>query len=272
MNTIVFLMKETPKLYTKISFATYMLRHGCKVKFEKALFKKKEPNEALIVTDRTEIFKECSQLSIECLAAITEEKEMDDFPGARFFVMEPFDTEAEYYKRIYNRVNHIPLMIAKTSRLLLRETTEEDVEEFAKIYGDPDITKYTDGILDIYTEKKYVNVFREKEYELRGFGIWTVIRKKDNRVIGRCGFDVRAAFDEPEVGYVIGKEFQSKGYATEALKAALSFARKKKLGKINAFVMSGNDASKRVLEKCGFSFVGSKEINQKSYEQWQTKN
>ena len=153
-----------------------------------------------------------------------------------------------------------------------RETTGEDVEEFAKIYGDSEITKYTDGILDIYTEKKYVNAFREKEYELRGFGIWTVIRRKDNRVIGRCGFDVRAGFDEPEAGYVMGKEFQNKGYATEALKAALSFARKKELGKINAFVMSGNEASKRVLEKCGFSFVGSKEINQKSYEQWQTKN
>lgn len=59
--------------------------------------------------------------------------------------------------------------------------------------------------------------------------------------------------DEVEVGYHIAKEFTRAGYATEALIALLTFAKKdKKLDKVYGICVSENAASKKVLEKCGF--------------------
>ena len=56
-----------------------------------------------------------------------------------------------------------------------------------------------------------------------------------------------------EVGYHIAKEFTGKGYATEALKALLQFAKtEKNLNRVYGICVSENTASKKVLKKCGF--------------------
>ncbi len=59
--------------------------------------------------------------------------------------------------------------------------------------------------------------------------------------------------DGYEVGYHIAKDYTCKGYATEALKAFLSFIMsEKKLSKVYGICTSENIASKKVMEKCGF--------------------
>ena len=57
-----------------------------------------------------------------------------------------------------------------------------------------------------------------------------------------------------EVGYHIAKEYTGNGYATEALKALLEYAAMvKKLERVYGICLSENVASKKVLEKCGFT-------------------
>ncbi len=59
--------------------------------------------------------------------------------------------------------------------------------------------------------------------------------------------------DGYEVGYHIAKDYTCKGYATEALKAFLSFMMSEKnLSKVYGICISENIASKKVMEKCGF--------------------
>ena len=56
-----------------------------------------------------------------------------------------------------------------------------------------------------------------------------------------------------EVGYHIGKEYTSRGYATEALKAFLNeIMPQKNLYRVYGICVSENIASKKVMEKCGF--------------------
>ena len=57
---------------------------------------------------------------------------------------------------------------------------------------------------------------------------------------------------EREVGYWIGKEFWGKGIATKAL---AEFLNQVKIRPIIAHVAKHNIASRRVLEKCGFTFI-----------------
>jgi RimJ/RimL family protein N-acetyltransferase len=58
---------------------------------------------------------------------------------------------------------------------------------------------------------------------------------------------------KPEVGYWIGKEFWGKGLATRALAEFLSSANT--IRPIYARTAKDNQASKRVLEKCGFCVI-----------------
>lgn len=60
-------------------------------------------------------------------------------------------------------------------------------------------------------------------------------------------------FGEPEVGYWIGRQFWGKGIATRSLALFLDIITHRPL---YARVAKDNLASKRVLEKCGFSVHG----------------
>lgn len=60
-----------------------------------------------------------------------------------------------------------------------------------------------------------------------------------------------------ELGYWIGEPFWNKGIASCALQLMKTYAFKKmNLEKLFAGVFEGNEASKRVLEKCGFQLEG----------------
>lgn len=59
--------------------------------------------------------------------------------------------------------------------------------------------------------------------------------------------------DELEIGYFIGREFWGKGIATAAL---MEFLSTQTLRPLFAHVAKHNIASKRVLEKCGFTAIG----------------
>lgn len=62
-------------------------------------------------------------------------------------------------------------------------------------------------------------------------GLWLVIRKEDNKVIGRAGIENREIDGElqKELGYLIGKPWQGKGYAAEACLAILDYVKEREL-------------------------------------------
>ena len=61
-----------------------------------------------------------------------------------------------------------------------------------------------------------------------------------------------------EIEYCIGSDFQCKGYATEATKAVIKYGFDKiNLHKVQICTKTINKASKRVIEKCGFTYEGT---------------
>ena len=89
------------------------------------------------------------------------------------------------------------------------------------------------------------------------------IRLKDTgRLIG-----IILYFDEKdggcEIGYGIGSRYWNKGYTTEAAGRFLEYLFcEKGLDTVCASFFTGNDASRRVMEKCGmkYSHIGEKEL------------
>ncbi len=73
-----------------------------------------------------------------------------------------------------------------------------------------------------------------------------------NKIAGQIGSYI--LFGEREVYYWIGKEFWGKGIATAALN---EFVKLIKVRPLHARTAKDNVGSVRVLEKCGFSYIGN---------------
>jgi RimJ/RimL family protein N-acetyltransferase len=95
-----------------------------------------------------------------------------------------------------------------------------------------------------------------KSYAQHGHGLYAVVLKETGQPIGMCGLIKRDKFPDIDVGYAFLPEFWSKGYAREAVMAALEEARALGRTRVIAIVSPGNAASIRLLEKLGFKKTG----------------
>lgn len=257
MKRIVFATSDFPNR----EFINTMNTYGIEVEHTKECVY--EDEETLIITDDNAVFAK----NPDSLILIHDISEMDSFSGGKYFVMNPEDCEPDYFIKIWQRINDIPWEIAATDRLLIRETTEEDVDAFYEIYKDPAMTLYNEKLYEnIEEEKKYAREYRDKVYKTQGFGIWTVTEKESKEIIGRAGLTVRAGFEDVEIGFLIGTDYQGKGYATEAVRACMEMAKKLEFNSVYALVMEGNEASKHILKKLGFADGGIRKVNGIEYE------
>jgi len=85
--------------------------------------------------------------------------------------------------------------------------------------------------------------------------LWTIISKKDRLMVGDFAFKGEPDQNgEVEIGYRTFIQFQNKGYMTEAVRAICRWALDQPgIINIKAEMDKVNPASKRVLEKAGFS-------------------
>lgn len=84
------------------------------------------------------------------------------------------------------------------------------------------------------------------------------LRREPSHVIGLCGLllDEDAPPDEPTLAYELLQSAHGHGYATEAARAVVSWAREAGYRRLRADVWDWNIASRRVLAKLGFTEVG----------------
>lgn len=84
--------------------------------------------------------------------------------------------------------------------------------------------------------------------------LFAIRLKETGRLIGIIlYFDEKE--DSCEIGYGIGSRFWNLGYATEAVGRFLEYLfREKGMHTVYASFFTGNDASRRVMEKCGMTF------------------
>ena len=146
-----------------------------------------------------------------------------------------------------------------TARLHMQPLQADDWAFFLRLYQDPDVMRFI-GNLDtpaqIHSrfEQRLGNWDRYSD-----FWLCLLIREKQTgAAVGLTGFfpDWRP-YQQAEVGFILAPEHQGKGYAVESLREVLNFAFDHcDFHRLQANVLEGNDASRRVLEKCGFQMEG----------------
>ena len=228
--------------------------------------------ETLYITDSESAYRELCRQGKYVLPYRHDGNRDMGFAGALYIIEKIEEIGYETVDMVYRRLAGLPWEIFTTKRCIVRETIEEDVDSFYRIYAEPEITKYME---DLYADRDeeiaYIRNYREKVYGYYGYGMWTVLTR-DGTIIGRAGINWREGFDMPELGFVIGVPWQRRGYAYEVCEAVLEYAHNE-LGftQIQALVMEGNDKSESLCNKLGFQFVDKITIDNKAHARlvWQ---
>ncbi len=222
---------------------------------------------SLILTDKSEIAQRLTEAGFFVVGITHDKNQGENYSGLKYVFSEIEEVDIDSFVKAYQRYAKEPWEVIRTDRLLIRETTLEDVDVFYQIYADPEITEYMEGLFeDPEDEKRYQKDYIEKVYALMGFGLWTLVRASDNTVIGRAGYSVRNGFDDIELGFLIGKDYQKMGYAFEACSAILDYGRDVLLfDRVQTLVKKENAVSIHLCEKLGFTRMDEVDVEENIY-------
>ncbi|MDE2482446.1 MAG: GNAT family N-acetyltransferase [bacterium] len=143
----------------------------------------------------------------------------------------------------------------ETERLLLRTWMPSDAAAWLAIAAQPDVARYLPGVAEPTRSDVEAWLARQMEEEEReGFSCWPVVRKADGALVGRCGLH-RMADGDVEIAWAFDRNVWGAGYATEAARAALAFARDERhLARVVALVDPRNARSIGVTHRLGMRF------------------
>lgn len=150
-------------------------------------------------------------------------------------------------------------MILETERLYLREMNQNDFEALSKILQDEDTMYAYDGAFNDEETWAWLDkqISRYKKY---GFGLWAVVLKETDEMIGQCGLTMQPWKEKEvlEIGYLLRRDCWHKGYATEAAKACKEYAFEKlDASEVCSIIRDINTPSKKVALRNGMTVKDS---------------
>ncbi len=145
----------------------------------------------------------------------------------------------------------------ETERLILSAPTSTSFPDSVAMWSDPEVVRHIGG-MPFTEEDTWGRLLRYLgHWDLLEFGTW-VVHDRAGVFVGEVGFfdlhrTLEPALSVPEVGWVLARAAHGKGYATEAVQAALAWG-DRHFGKrpFSCMIDTGNRASLRVADKCGF--------------------
>lgn len=151
-------------------------------------------------------------------------------------------------------------LLLETKRLIIKAPILSDLNNWIAVHADADLKKQSDA--DI---AQWLN-YHILEFQQYGFSMCSVFLKENNVFIGRAGLfhypSVDSKNPDIEMGYIIHKGHQGKGYATELANGLIKFAFDDlKVHKVVALTGVDNKISQRVLEKSGMKYLKKIQID-----------
>jgi RimJ/RimL family protein N-acetyltransferase len=149
--------------------------------------------------------------------------------------------------------------VLETERLILRAHRFDDLDACAEMWADPEVTRYISG-RPFSKEEVWARLLRYAgHWQWLGFGYWAVEEKSTGLFAGELGFaeykrDIKPSLDGvPELGWVLSPRVHGRGYATEAVRAAVAWG-DSRFGRARTacLIDPANLKSIRVAEKCGY--------------------
>lgn len=152
-------------------------------------------------------------------------------------------------------INFSPFPILETERLTLRRVLPSDVKEMFELRSNPETMKYIPRPLLTNHEEALAHIQMMEDKIETNEGInWAITLKGDDKMLGVIGhYRIKPEHYRAEVGYMILPEYHGKGITTEAVQCVVDYGfNTMQLHSIEGVIDPENEASQRVLQKCGF--------------------
>ncbi len=165
--------------------------------------------------------------------------------------------------------------------ILLREYMVEDLDAIFKITHEPEIRQFLPG-WDVPREQRLEWLTNYEIVENRQFlqavqnggGVGqlrlrlAMVLKETGECIGWCNTGPKEELPQPnrEIMYGISNQHYNKGYTTQAVRALIQFLFQNTCEyELSALAVVHNHASNKVIQKCGFKYVGEIELEQERH-------
>lgn len=153
--------------------------------------------------------------------------------------------------------SHSPILT--TDRLILRAPTLDDFLECYAMWSDPEVIRHIGG-KPFTREEVWARLLRYAgHWAMLGYGYWVIREKESGRFVGEVGLaDYHREIEPslmgtPEIGWALDPALHGRGYAAEAVRAALTWADEKwPDGETACIVAPENEPSLRLARKVGY--------------------
>ena len=140
--------------------------------------KLQEMEHMLVLTDDREFAEQISELGIACVGVAGESDVF--FNGADLVVEEPEKLELQELEEYLQRYHGLPVTIARTRRLTLREMIVDDWRVLNRIDHQRGMEKARQDAEETDSfEKSRLESYIGSQYRLYGYGLWSVVLDKE---------------------------------------------------------------------------------------------
>jgi len=143
--------------------------------------------------------------------------------------------------------------VLETDRLVLRRPSLADVKAIALMANDRRVAEQTGRLPHPYREADAEAFIAA---QARDEALFLIERKHEHTALGMIGIDLSNSA-APELGYWLGHRHWGQGYASEAARAVITYVfATSEAEALMAAARVTNEASRGVLESCGFAWTG----------------
>ena len=151
------------------------------------------------------------------------------------------------------------MTVIETARLRLEEFQLEDAAFILQLVNEPAWLAFIGdkNVHSLDDARAYLRNGPLAMYARCGHGLYRITLKSSGEAIGMCGLIRRDTLPDVDIGYALLPGHWGQGYAEEAARATLDYARDQlRLPRLLAIVTPGNARSIHLLEKLGLRAQG----------------
>lgn len=148
-------------------------------------------------------------------------------------------------------------ILIETSRLVLKEMSEEDVQNLFDLNNDLEVMRYTGdrSFNNLNEALAYIQNY-QYIYKKHGYGRLSLFNKETGEYLGWCGLKYLDQKNQTDLGYRLKKQFWGKGFATEAASACLNDGfNRLQIDQVFATAMKENIPSVNIFKKLGLKYL-----------------
>lgn len=148
----------------------------------------------------------------------------------------------------------------ETDRLQMRPFAYSDIPDFLAYRLDPDIARFQSwSVLDAETAGDFIDVMQATKPGVPGDGYQMGVALRDSDLLIGDLYLKLLEYDrrQAEIGYTVSRQYQGKGYGTEAVTGLLDYVFfVLELHRVIAYAATENVRSVKLLERVGFRCEG----------------